>query len=265
MPDIITKEFLHQVYPFNDFMAKIAMSVLKLNKINRIYNKLYPAQDLELIEKIFEYLNISHEYDKSEMEKIPRKEPFISISNHPFGFIDGFFLIWLMARRRPDFKITANYILRPIAAPLEKYFIAVNPFDTDKRMGGSRKSLEHLENGHALGLFPAGEVSTYYKGQQGIMDRPWGKSSMRLIIKARVPLIPIYFFGTNSRLFHLLGKIHPFIRTALLPSEFIKKTNYTMKIKIGDPILPKTYASIEDPDKLAEYLRGRVYQLSNMD
>ena len=130
-------------------------------------------------------------------------------------------------------------------------------------MGGSQKSIEHLRKGKSLGLFPAGEVSTYYKGQKGIMDRPWGKSSMRLILKAAVPVIPVYFFGTNSRLFHLLGRIHPFIRTALLPSEFIRKTNFTMKLNIGDPILPGQYDSITDPSDMAEYLRSRVYALAD--
>jgi putative hemolysin len=263
LPDIITKEFLHQIHPFSDFSARVLMSVLRLNKINRIYNELYPAEDLELIEKIFDYLHITMEYGQEDLDRIPGEGPFITVSNHPFGFIDGFFLILLITKKRMDFKVTVNYLLEPVARPLEKYFIMVNPFDHNKRMGGSHKSMEHLKKGKSLGLFPAGEVSTYYKGQRGIMDRPWGKSSMRLIMKAGVPVIPVFFHGTNSRLFHLLGRIHPFIRTALLPSEFIRKTNFTMKLNTGDHILPEEYASISDPAELAGYLRSRVYALSD--
>ncbi len=261
MPDVITKEFVRQIYPFNDFWADVVMSVLKLKKINRIYNELYPAEGLELIVRMFDYFNIKLDYDPDALSKIPESGPFISVSNHPMGFIDGFFLIWLITRRRSDLKLTANYLLRPVSAPLSNYFISVNPFDTKKRMGGSKKSLDHLNKGHALGLFPAGEVSTYYRGQRGIMDRPWGTSSMRLIKTANVPVVPIFFHGTNSSKFHLLGRIHPFIRTALLPSEFLNKTSRTLKAAIGNPIPPDAYSDFEKPEDLAENLRERVYRL----
>jgi putative hemolysin len=265
MPDIITTAFVKQILPFNDFWSKVVMRVLRLNKINSMYNSLYPSKDIELIEKLFKYLNINLVFDENQLENIPHQGPFITISNHPFGFIDGFYLIWLVAnkRKRQDLRITANYLLQPISAPLEKYFISVNPFDSNKKMGGSKKSLEHLEKGNALALFPAGEVSTYYKGQTGIMDRPWGQSSMRLISKAMVPLIPIFFHGRNSSFFHFMGKIHPFLRTALLPSEFLRKRNFTMQATIGKAILFDEYKDIEDVGELGTYLRSRVYDLKN--
>jgi len=263
MPDIITTKFVKQILPVSDFWAKIVMRVLGLNRINKMYNALYPAKDIELIEKLFEYLNINLVFDEKQVEEIPLNGPFITISNHPFGFIDGFYMIWLVARKRQrtDLKVTANYVLKPISEPLDKYFIMVNPFDSNKRMGGSKISLEHLSKGHALALFPAGEVSTYYKGQKGIMDCPWGKSSMRLIYKAEVPLIPVLFHGHNSMFFHLMGKIHPFARTALLPSEFLKKRNFTMKATIGKAIQFDEYEDLSDPEELAKYLRERVYSL----
>ena len=39
--------------------------------------------------------------------------------------------------------------------------------------------------------------------------------------------IPIFFEGQNSKLFHLAGKIHPVLRTILIPSEFAKIKNKT--------------------------------------
>ncbi|MDO6804266.1 hypothetical protein Q4595_17600, partial [Wenyingzhuangia sp. 1_MG-2023] len=128
-----------------------------------------------------------------------------------------------------------------------------------KGMGGMRKSLTQLKQGNGLGLFPAGEVSTWYKGQRGISDKTWPIASMRLIRKANVPVIPVYFHGRNSASFHLLGKIHPALRTLRIPAEFLKKRRSTIYLGIGEAITPAQIAACETDEALRDFLRQRTY------
>ena len=104
-----------------------------------------------------------------------------------------------------------------------------NPFETHKSVRSSfegiKYSLRHLKDGGALGIFPAGEVSSYQHESGVVQDREWQTSILKFIKKAEVPIVPLYFHGTNSRLFHLLGQVHPLLRTAKLPSELFNKKN----------------------------------------
>ncbi len=139
----------------------------------------------------------------------------------------------------------------------------MNPFENagPKGMNGMKKSLTQLEQGLGLGLFPAGEVATRYPGSREITDRPWSLSSMKLIQKAQVPVIPIYFHGHNSHSFHWLGKIHPALRTLRIPAEFLKRRNSTIKISVGERIEWDEMTAYETPEALRDYLRGNTFAL----
>ena len=115
------------------------------------------------------------------------------------------------------------------------------------------------QRGEGVGLFPAGEVSTWYKGQPGIADREWSMSSIRLIRKAEVPVIPVYFHGHNSRSFHVLGKVHPALRTLRIPAEFLKKRNSTIQLGIGERIEWEELAKIDSNEEMRSFLREKTY------
>jgi putative hemolysin len=80
-----------------------------------------------------------------------------------------------------------------------------------------------LGEGTPMGIFPAGEVSTYNEDWTDFADRQWQNSVLKFIKKAEVPIVPVYFQGTNSKIFHILGLIHPLLRTVKLPSELFNK------------------------------------------
>src|SRR5690606_9928526 len=110
--------------------------------------------------------------------------------------------------------------------------------------------------------FPAGEVSTYRDGKL-VVDRPWEEAAMKLVKKAEVPVVPIYFHAKNSRLFYKLSKISDTLRTAKLPSEVLTQKRRVIKVRIGKPISvadQKEYTKLED---FSEFLRRKTYMLSN--
>ncbi len=240
---------------------EMLLYLLKGPTLTRIYDQLESKEGLDMIEDALKYLSIELAFDREALEKaIPKEGPFITVSNHPFGFLDGIILLLIVGRIRPDFRVVANYLLSYFA-PIANLFITVNPFEGmgPKGMGGMRKSLSQVRHGKGLGLFPAGEVSTWYPGQKGINDKSWPISSMRLIRKANVPVIPIYFHGRNSNSFHVLGKLHPALRTLRIPAEFLKKQRSTIQLGVGEAIPAETIAAFETDAELRDHLRNATY------
>ena len=252
-------------YLGGEYFAKILMHLLSFHKINDLYENVSQKHGIESIDAIINYLNITLEFDKNDLKKLPADGSFITVSNHPFGGIDGILLIKLLSLVRNDHKVIANFLLKKVE-PISEFFLAVNPFENIPEAGSSiaglKTAIDHLHNGGVLSLFPAGEVSTNYTSSL-ITDREWLLSALRFIKKNKVPIVPIYFHGTNSRLFHLLGRIHPSLRTAKLPSELINKRNKTIKVRIGNPISVKEQESFTDIYKFGRYLRAKTYCLDS--
>jgi putative hemolysin len=124
---------------------------------------------------------------------------------------------------------------------------------------GVRAAKEHLLNGGGLGLFPAGEVSTYH-GNGYTEDIEWTQPISKMILKSNVPVIPVYFHGQNSSIFHALGKIHPLLRTAQLPKQLLNKKDQTISLRIGKVINPSEIQE-HNINSLRKYLRNRTYAL----
>lgn len=266
--DLIDPKDIAQLAKLNDkrggqITAKMLMQVLRLNKINKIYDQFKDKKSLEFVDAILDELDIKFEISEAEMLKIPQTGPFITVSNHSMGGIDGLLLIKLLSQRRSDFKILVNFLLQRIE-PLKDHFLAVNPFEQFKdrysSLAALKAAMTHLETS-PLSVFPAGEVSTSERLSRTITDKEWNTAAVKFIKKAKVPVIPIYFHGSNSRIFHILGKIHPLLRTAKLPSEVFNKKNQTIKIRIGTPITVKEQANFTDIDQYGRYLRARTYAL----
>lgn len=245
-----------------DIIGKTAMSLMSLDQVNEVYSKCYHLQGKDFAEKLLEVLEIKVDYIKSQLDCIPKEGPFIIVSNHPFGAIDGVILFNVVSSVRPDFKILTNFILSHIKN-LSQYFLPVNPFSDMKNLknsfSGVRAAREHVRNGGGLGLFPAGEVSTYH-GKGYTEDIEWTQSMAKLIQKCDVPVIPVYFDGQNTKVFHALGRIHPLFRTAQLPKEMIKRGGQCVKLRIGKPISP-TEIQDHNINSLRRYLRNRSYAL----
>jgi len=244
--------------------AKLLMYILRLNKLNDLYSANCGKEGLEFIDALLDDLGIKFEFNEEELKRIPKEGPFITISNHPFGGIDGLILIKLMCMVRPEFRAMANFLLKKIE-PIKDYFLGVNPFEERKGVasstGGIKEGLRHLSDGFPLGIFPAGEVSSYQSHTNNIADKKWQPSILKFIKKAEVPVVPIYFQGSNSLIFHLLGMIHPSLRTVKLPSELLNKKNKVVRIRIGNPISVKDQKGFTDINQYGRFLRAKTYML----
>jgi putative hemolysin len=125
-------------------------------------------------------------------------------------------------------------------------------------ISGVKQLLEHLKES-PLGIFPAGEVSALKLNNLKISDKEWEPVVGRILSKAGVKIVPVYFSGHNSVAFNLLGLLHPNLRTIKLPSEMFNKKQ-TIKLRIGKPIPYKEVAEYSSKD-LLNYVRAKTYAL----
>ncbi|AXT21039.1 GNAT family N-acetyltransferase [Flavobacteriaceae bacterium AU392] len=241
------------------------MKLLKISTLNKIYNRNKHLKKLEFLNAILEEFQIKFEIPEEDLKRLPKDGSYITISNHPLGGIDGILLLKLMLEQRSDFKIIGNFLLHRIK-PLKPYVMPVNPFedrkDVKSSLTGFKQSLLHLKEGCPLGIFPAGEVSTYRDGKL-VVDRPWAEAAMKLVQKAEVPVVPIYFHAKNSKFFYTLSKISDTFRTAKLPSELLTQKRRVIKVRIGRPITVKAQKEQENLADFTDFLRRKTYMLSN--
>ena len=248
---------------FGTCVARMAYGVLRLGKINRLYDGAADYQGCEFADHLLENMNITIEVNPEQLENIPKEGGFVVVSNHPFGGIEGVMLLSTIAKVRPDFKLMANFILSHIPN-LKDCFFSVNPFEKNPEwkssVGGVKGAIQHIAAGNGLGVFPAGEVSRYH-GHDYPEDLPWSTSIARIIKNADVPVIPVFWEGYNSKLFYAVNRIHPMLGTARLTKELINKHDTCFNLQIGKPILPSEIEIYENPKDLAAYLRSRSYAL----
>ena len=223
---------------FGTFSGWLLMKVLKISTLNKIYDRNKHLSELEFLNAILDEFQIKFEIPEEDLKRLPKDGAYITISNHPLGGIDGILLLKLMLEREPNFKIIANFLLHRIE-PMKPYIMPVNPFENHKdaksSVIGIKETLRHLSDGKPLGMFPAGEVSTYKDGKL-VVDKPWEEGAIKVIRKAQVPVVPIYFHAKNSKLFYFLSKINDTLRTAKLPSELLTQKDRVIKVRIGKPI-----------------------------
>ena len=246
--------------PENPLLRIALASYLRIPKINKLYRThLTELKGTDFINKLLDSLNISVEIDSNDLKNIPNEGPFIVISNHPFGFLDGLIMLKVFANYNPDYKVLANYFLNEFQ-PISSMFIPLNPFQTSDKMNtkGLKAAIGHLKEGKPIGIFPAGEVSTYQSGLRKIKDKEWDEAIVRFIKKMNVPVLPVYFYGKNSRWFHLLGKVHPALRTLTIPSELFKKHNHQVKLRIGKLLTGNEINEFYLASDFGTYLRARL-------
>ncbi|MCH5219697.1 MAG: lysophospholipid acyltransferase family protein [Muribaculaceae bacterium] len=239
---------------------------LAVDRVNDCHSRFFDTPGAPFVRHLIEDFDITLDIDNEDiLDNLP-EGAFITVSNHPFGALDGIMLIDIIASRRPDYKVMVNMILGHLTA-MSPNFITVDsmaskdPAKQAVSVKGIREVISRLKNGHPIGFFPAGAVSKVnWRGR--LMDRTWQSSVIRIIDKAKVPVIPIFFHGTNSWLFNFLGVVCWQLRTLRLPSEVFRKCHKTMHISVGQPItVEEQRAHAGSTEQLGKFLKQRTYEL----
>ena len=267
-PTVLDYDDICKVAPFFKGKEKLVNKVLhwlSVDKANDFNSRNLGLQGHEFSHNLLTELNADIQISNSQVLDNMPDGPFITVSNHPFGALDGVTLIDIVGSRRPDFKVMVNMILNNIGG-LNSSFIAVDALasnDPAKRavsVKGITDAMRHVKQGHPLGFFPAGAVSKLGWNLR-IQDREWQPSVIRIIQKLKVPVIPIYFHGHNSWIFILLGMIDWRLRTLRLPGEVFRKGNNKFRVSVGNVISPQEMAQYSTPEELGVFLKEQTYKL----
>lgn len=248
------------------WFAELIMRLCAIDKVNQLNDHSAGFMGAEFTGRLLNELGVNYIIGNSERLKLLPERAYITVSNHPYGGLDGIMTIDLMARLRPDYKFMVNRMLSHVKA-LKDNFISVTPAGNKKQditaasIKGIRETLLHLQKGHPAGFFPSGAVSDFSLKELTVRDRKWQTSIIHLIHSVKVPILPIRFFDTNSAFFYFLGLINWRIRSLRLPSEVFNKRGQEPRIGIGNIISVQEQEQFNDSESLGAFLRKAVYEM----
>ena len=169
-------------------------------------------------------------------------------------------------RRGGDFKILANSVF--LKSPdLERIILPISFEDTKtaarQNLETRKSALEYLNAGGAMGVFPGGTVSTSARPFSRPMDPQWRNFTAKMVSKSGATVVPVFFEGSNRRMFQLASHLHTTLRMGPLVREFRARVGSDVRVVIGDPIDPAVLAAHASESKSCmDFLRKATYELS---
>ncbi|OQX96861.1 MAG: hypothetical protein B6I20_13910 [Bacteroidetes bacterium 4572_117] len=245
------------------FFVSFLKKVVKQEEINSILNKYIDNNGVEFVNNIINEFNLKPEI--SGVENLPENGKCFFVANHPFGIVDGLILTSTISEKYGKFKAIGNdaFMLIP---QMREVTAAVNVYGQSSRAYVLEFNKIYSSD-FPITHFPAGMVSRWRDGK--VQDFDWQKSVITKAVSHKRDIVPFYFYGSNSKLFHSIYRIRKFfgikatIELALLPHELFNKKNKTIKAVIGKPIPWQKFDKSKSPWDWAQELRKHIYKLKD--
>lgn len=243
---------------------------LGIDNLNDTYSRVVHSRTRQtnFFQSTLAALDINVNLATQDLRNIPLEGPAVVIANHPLGGLDGVVLASVLTALRPDVKILGNYLLSRIPE-MEPWLIPVDPFGRDNsarfNITPLRSAITWVKQGGMLLVFPGREVSHFQLTDYSISDSAWSPSVGAIIRHARATVLPVYFSDANSWTFQVLGLVHPFLRTALLPRELNSRRSSTIEIRLGKRIPWIRLSTFDSNEELLNYIRQLTYIMANRD
>ena len=238
-------------------------------KLERLYREVQTiaSSPVDIWDTVLAKLAIRLDYDEQQLAKIPKLGPLVFIANHPFGVVDGLILGTLLSRVRSEFFVLVNEVLCRDET-MNEFLLPIDFRETREAMrtniATKQETLRRLHEGQALGIFPAGGVSTaprkFWKAAE---DLEWKRFVAKVIQQTEATVVPIYVHGRNSRLFQMASQVSLSLRLSLLLNEVRNKIGREISLSIGDPIAYQQIAHLKDRQALLDHLREVTFGLAD--
>lgn len=208
---------------------------------------------------------IRYRYRSGDEAGIPREGPLILIANHPFGVVDGLILCDIATRCRGDFRILIHALLCR-DRDLEPFFLPIDFRDSAQALQtnvrSKRAALATLRDAGTLLVFPGGGIATRRRGGFGnLADLPWSTFVAKLVKQSGATVVPLFFHGSNSRLFHVASSVSPSLRASLLLHEARNKLGRSFEVSVGSALPPAATAHL-DRRALTRWLHARTWEMA---
>lgn len=226
---------------------------------NRVLASAGALQGFDFVERVLDVLGTSHHVHARERENIPVDGPLLVVANHPLGMQDALALLQLIGSVRTDARVLGNDWLATVPQ-LGSLLLPVDVFGKGaaSRLRGIHRA---LENGEALIVFPAGEVSRVRA--DGVRDGRWSDGFARLSMRRKVPVLPVHIAARNSAAFYGLSMLAKPLSTAMLPREAVAPGRRRIAFSIGALIDAEelTQRSGGSAAQAAKLMRRHVYRV----
>jgi len=236
--------------------------LLGIGKLRKLYLKqnLAGLDKQVFTKKLLSALGVVIEGGDDVIAKLPVKGRCIVVCNHPYGMIEGVIIAHLLTSVRADTKIMANVGLK-IFKEIKDYFIFANPLKPKSPINTSaiKQCFQHLNNDGLLVIFPAGRVSFYQKEKQRITDGQWNRLAAQLAMKTSSAILPVFISGTNSQIFHRMGRIYYRFRLLMLVHEMLKLDKHVIGLTTNKIIDVKQLQEYKSVEKMNDFLRAQCY------
>jgi putative hemolysin len=196
---------------------------------------------------------------------VPPGTPLVIVANHPFGIGDGIAILALAEQlgRPCRILVHSDFMkvpeIRHLALPID-FSETREAIKTNVESRNAARRL--LRNGVTIAVFPAGGVATAEHPTGMAEELPWKTFTARLIQQAGAAVLPVYFEGQNSPLFHFVSRYSVTFRLALMVSELRNFVGATIPVHVGTVVQFAELASRADRQGLTLELYARVHQLA---
>jgi putative hemolysin len=262
---------LHPAYAeswYQGRLGRVLMSAARLTAIGRGYLRVVSGDPAaSFAQRALDELRIVVDVRAENVGRIPTAGAVVVVANHPFGAVDGLALLAITSRVRGDVKILANHVLAALPGVGDQV-IGTDVFGGSgsrrRNAAAVREAAAWLAAGRCLCVFPAGEVA-HLESPDGVVDSPWRRTAAELAVRTGAAVVPVRFEGHNSRLFRRAGRLHPLLRTVLLPREMWARRGTPVAVHVGNVVSADTLRDHATATARTAWLRSRVDALAGME
>ena len=244
------------------WLIRLGRRLLHEDFLNNLFKEGYTG--VEFTEKALEYLNVTLQVEG--LENVPTDRLVTVASNHPLGGADALAIVSIFGRIYDgNVRIMVNDFLMALK-PLSGIFVPVN------KVGGQSRALAEgtdaiFHSDAQILFFPAGKCARRIDGK--IQDPAWKKTFITKSVETRRDIIPMHFYGRNSRRFYFvdwlgnvtgINKKFP-LAMALLVDEMYRAQGKTYRVVIGKPIPWQTFDASKRPAEWAAWMKDYVENL----
>ncbi|SHJ81453.1 Putative hemolysin [Shimia gijangensis] len=240
------------------------ITILRMVKKFERNNSIYRGQ--KFWRGALNVMGIELQTPAEQLANIPATGPVIVVANHPHGMVDGMIFADLIGRVRQDYRILTRSVLTGLDEAATSFMIPV-PFPHDpeaqrKMVEMRSNAMQHLSEGGVVALFPSGVVMSSDSWFGPAIEQEWNVFTAKMIRKSGAKVVPIFYPGSNSRLYQIASQISPIMRQGLLLHEIVRSCNKPMKPVVGEALTEEQMQPLaKDPRGFMAWLRQHTLDL----